>query len=400
MAAAPLVQAHENADDSSASQRSRSPAAVVKRQPGLEPIVTRQSTELETLRVSGDGYQPQAVADAQGAVHLVYFQGEPGSGDLFYLHRPAGQTQFSAPIRINSLRGSAIALGAVRGGQLALGKNRRIHVVWNGSGREEQTKGVFYARLNSSATTFEPQRNLMRRTQHADGGGTVAADHEGNVYGLWHGHLKGERGEGRRKLWAARSTDDGQMFSLESPVWAEPTGACACCSTRALTDREGVLYALYRSANAEVNRDIYLIASTDRGESFQGVLLHEWKAPGCPMSTMALAEGPRGVVAAWETNGQIYFASITAGVNAHIKPLSAPGTGKNRKHPALAFDQRGAMILVWTEGTDWAQGGDLVWQVFDQAGQPSGGLGRIHDGIPVWGLPTAIGGQAGFTVIH
>ena len=57
----------------------------------------------------------------------------------------------------------------------------------------------------------------------------------------------------------------------------EPTGACACCSAKAFADSHGTVYALYRSATAKVNRDIYLLTSTDRGSAFQGRALDRWK---------------------------------------------------------------------------------------------------------------------------
>ena len=48
------------------------PAAVV----GAEAKVT-------LLRTPNGGIQPQAVVDAKGALHLIYFKGEAGGGDLF-----------------------------------------------------------------------------------------------------------------------------------------------------------------------------------------------------------------------------------------------------------------------------------------------------------------------------
>jgi hypothetical protein len=226
------------------------------------------------LRVPNGGLQPQAVADARGTIHLIYFKGDnPGAGNLFYVRREAGADHFSEPIRVNSRPGSACAAGSVRGGQVALGKGGRLHVVWNGVGTE-------YARLNDSGTVFEEQRNLMRQTEHPDGGCTVAADEEGNVLVVWHGHRKGETGEDKRKVWVARSTDEGKTFSPEAPAWKEPTGVCPCCSTRAFADRKGDVYLLYRSATAQVNRDTYLLVSEDRGQGFRQALIHRWKVPG------------------------------------------------------------------------------------------------------------------------
>ena len=118
------------------------------------------------------------------------------------------------------------------------------------------------------------------------------------------------------------------------------------------------------------------------------------------MSTMALVEGPSGVVAAWETDGQIYFAGIKPGTTSFTKPQPAPGSSRNRKHPALAFNTRGEMILVWTEGTGWQQGGALAWQVFDESGKPTDQRGRVDEGIPVWGLPTVVATDRAFLIIH
>jgi hypothetical protein len=36
-------------------------------------------------------------------------------------------------LRVNSQQGSAIAAGAIRGAHLAVGRNGRVHVAWNGS---------------------------------------------------------------------------------------------------------------------------------------------------------------------------------------------------------------------------------------------------------------------------
>lgn len=236
--------------------------------------------EVTVLRTPDGGIQPQAVADAKGTIHLIYFKGEVSAGDLFYVRREAGGRS-SDPVRVNSRPGSAIAVGAIRGGQIALGKAGRVHVAWNGSGRDKESRGMLYARLNDEGTAFEDQRNLMRTTAVLDGGGTVAADGAGNVYVAWHGQKAGDDpNEGERQVWVARSADEGKTFSAEAPAWEEPTGVCACCSTRAFAADKGAVYVLYRSAGARVNRDIYLLRSTDAGASFRGALVHRWKVPG------------------------------------------------------------------------------------------------------------------------
>jgi hypothetical protein len=243
------------------------------------------TSRVTVLRTPDGGMQPQAVLDAHGVIHLVYFKGDPGSGDIFYVRREPGKEGFSAPMRVNSQSGSAIAAGTIRGAQVALGKEGRVHVAWNGSGRAIPTgpgggAPMLYARLNDAGTAFEPQRNLMQRTRNLDGGGSVAADGAGNVYVAWHGHEGSSDGEQGRRLWVARSRDEGKSFAREAPAFAQPTGACACCGSRAFADCGGAVYVLYRSASTYVDRDMYLLVSRDRGDSFSGERIHPWKVPG------------------------------------------------------------------------------------------------------------------------
>lgn len=236
------------------------------------------------LRTPNGGIQPQALTDARGVLHLVYLRGDPGEADVYYVRREAGSETFSAPIRVNSQPGSAIAIGTIRGAQIALGNNNRVHVAWNGNSKslpKAPNNGVpmLYARLNDACTAFEEQRNLMRQTYMLDGGGTVAADAKGNVYVAWHGRKVGdmEPGEEHRRVWLARSTDEGKTFSQEEPASPDPTGACGCCGMRAFVAPDRTLYMLYRSASNKVNRDMYLLTSRDHGNSFRSERIHPWK---------------------------------------------------------------------------------------------------------------------------
>jgi len=357
------------------------------------------------LRTPDRGIQPQAVADAKGVIHLLYFKGQDSAGDLFYVRKEPGQERFSAPIRVNSQPGSAIAVGTIRGGQIALGKNGRVHVAWNGSGAAMprsagKSSPMLYARLDDDSKAFEPQRNLITQTYQLDGGGTVAADDKGNVYVAWHGprfnpNASAPPGEANRQVWLAHSTDDGKTFARETAV-NRATGACGCCGMKAFADSKGVLYMLYRSATAGVNRDMYLLTSKDKGKTFQSVLVQRWNVNGCPMSSEAFAEGPKGTLAAWETQGLIYFSPVTR----IAKPQAVPGTRGKCKHPAIAQNAKGETLLVWTEDTGWNKGGSLVWQVFGTNGRPTGERGRVDGGAPVWGLPTAVATPDGFVLIH
>ncbi|OAI54350.1 hypothetical protein AYO44_03515 [Planctomycetaceae bacterium SCGC AG-212-F19] len=356
------------------------------------------------MRTPDRGIQPQAVIDAKGTIHLIYFKGDPGNGDIFYAKQAAGEQRFSAPIRVNSEPGSAIATGTIRGPQLALGKNNRVHVAWNGSGKASQksfnkSAPMLYARLNDAGTAFDAQRNLMQDSYNLDGGGAVAADEAGNVYVAWHGLRVGAvAGEGNRQVFVTHSTDEGGTFPKESVANAQPTGTCGCCGMKGFVDSKGSLYLLYRSATANVNRDIYLLTSKDQGKSFLGTLMQKWQINGCPMTSEVFAETTQGMLAAWVTEKQVYFGRVGS---PQARPISAPGSANERNHPALAGNAQGETLLVWTEGTGWQKGGSLAWCIFDKDGKPTRQSGRVDGGIPVWGLPTAVAKPDGsFVIIH
>lgn len=357
------------------------------------------SGKVKLLRVPNGGLQPQTAIDERGALQLIYFTGEPGGGNVYYVRRDAGKTEFTTPLRVNSESNTAVATGTIRGAHLAVGKNGRVHVSWNGphkpGGHETP---MFYARMNDARTAFEAQRNVMQFSSGLDGGGSVAADNTGNVYVAWHGRGDKE-GEEHRRVWVARSKDEGKTFAREVAAWNEPTGACGCCGMRAFADRQGRVHLLYRAATESVNRDMYLLTSDNRGQSFSGMRLDKWKINACPMSSASFADGANGLLAAWETEGQVYFAALNPKKPQPLPPIPATGVAGKRKHPVIAANARGETLFVWTESTGWKKGGSLAWQLYDAQGKPMGEKGEAA-GIPAWSLAAVVAEKDGsFTII-
>src|SRR2546426_5032689 len=90
--------------------------------------------KVRLMRVSDGGIQPQVAVDiVQGIVHLLYYKGPEAKGDLFYTKSTDEGASWSTPLRVNSQPGSAIAIGTIRGGHIAFGKNGRVHVAWMGA---------------------------------------------------------------------------------------------------------------------------------------------------------------------------------------------------------------------------------------------------------------------------
>jgi len=367
---------------------------------------TAQPSKVTLTKTPDGGIQPQAVLDEKGTLHLVYFKGSPDAGDIFYVRKPPSTTAFSRPIRVNSVPGSVIAIGSVRGAQLAVGKNGIVHVAWLGSDKAEprgpaNSMPMVYTRSNQAGTTFEPQRNVLQFAVGLNGGGSVASDAFGHVYVTWHAGGPNGKGEESRRVWIARSNDNGATFSRETLAYQNPTGACGCCGMRMFADHQGNVYILYRAATESIHRDMFLLVSSDQGRTFEGKAVHPWASNMCPMSTNWISESPDGILIAWETAGQVYYTKVVPGTDRNSAIIAPPADPHDRKHPVAATNARGETLLAWTEGTGWKKGGALAWQVFDRPGHPTEERRRLPDAVPVWGLVSVVARPDGtFTIIY
>ena len=187
------------------------------------------------VRTPDGGIQPQAVE--RKGIHLIYFKGDPKGGDVYYVKGflRGEKPEFSKPLRINSQRGSVLALGNIRGAQLAVSDSGRAHVAWVGSSKAEpkapgdQTP-MLYGRLNDDGTAFEPQRNLAHKAVGVEGGALTA---RGSISVYWHAPEPDKRGEEKRRIWLTESYDDGKTFAAkEKAISPADTGVCGCCGMR------------------------------------------------------------------------------------------------------------------------------------------------------------------------
>ena len=359
-----------------------------------------RSAGVTLVRTPDGGIQPQAAVDAAGTVHMLYFKGDPARGDLFYVRLPDGAATFTPAIRVNSEPGSVIATGSVRGGQIALGRAGFVHVAWNASQPIERDgmkqTPMWYTRLRPGGRAFDPQRAIGSQTRHLDGGGSVAADDAGHVYVVWHA-AGAIDGESNRRIYVASSADDGVRFSREVP-FGDADGLCGCCQLETLVDRRGQLNVLYRAAGESIHRDAMWLR-LDGGKSAGPVRLQAWELPACPMTTFAMTRRGGVIVAAWETQQQIYSAVLTP-ESRRVSAASAMAGTAVRKHPSVAVNTAGDTLYAWTEGTAWARGGTVAWELRDRAGARVASASAAGE-VPTWSLVAAVARADGsFLLIH
>ena len=347
---------------------------------------------VERISVPANGIQPRALTAADGTLHLVWFSGSDKGGDVWHATRLGG-SKFGEPVRVNSVPGTAVAVGTIRGAQAALGKDGYVHVVWNGAWKRKGDRPpLYYTRSADGGKSFEPQR-AMSGDWIMDGGGAVAADTKGNVHVFYHGGKGDGGGEAARRVMIRSSSDDGKDFGAERIISPDGLGVCGCCAMQAIATNDGSVAALYRTASdGGQNRDIAALISHDGGKTFASKVMDRWKISACPMSSMSLVFHDGKVVAAWEREGQISLGPLEGDLR-----LSPGGKSAQRKHPVLAVNG-GDLLVAWTEGTGWQKGGTMSWQILGGSNltpsKQSGGNG----GVKVWSFVSVAPTKDGFVI--
>jgi hypothetical protein len=97
-----------------------SPQLVIAAQDAGDGVV---ESLLHVQRLPDGGLQPEAVDDADGVLHMLYFSGDPEAGDLFYRRGRAGSNadsgDWTEAVRVNSTPGSTVAVSSDNGRSFA-----------------------------------------------------------------------------------------------------------------------------------------------------------------------------------------------------------------------------------------------------------------------------------------
>lgn len=347
-------------------------------------------------RVPEGGVQPQIASASDGTLHLVYLKGDPRGCDVRHVTKKPGAAAWSTPRTVNSTPASAIAAGTIRGAQIAIGQDDALHIVWNGVGdhKRQIPSPLLYTRSLDGGGTFEPQRDLRADTQALDGGASIAASAKGEVFVVWHGAPAGAApGEINRRVYVLKSTDNGQTFAAPKIANADDPGVCACCSLKTFVSPTGELLTLYRAARSMSQRDIVLMTSRDGGATFQHRDVGPWAINACPMSSASVISAGTQTRAAWEAEGQVFTSLLDANSGAITV------SNDKARHPALAINSKGETLVSWSIGTGWQKGGQLGWLVLDSTGRPTSTRGT-QPGMPVWDFSAAYAEGENFVVLY
>lgn len=323
--------------------------------PSAPQLVAAEESKarVQVLPLRRNGSVPDAEVDASGNVHVAFYS----EGDVYYTRSSDKGESFSAPLRINSEPGFAMG-GAFRGPDLAIGKGGRIHVVWFNAGYQQKRPknewGVMYSRLAPDAKKFERSRNLNARPSDNF---SLAADGEGRVAAIWMAN----------GIFATISNDGGNSFASALDLKVDP---CECCGSRAVYQAGKDLVVLYRD-KADGDRDTFVARLPDGGKSFRSVKISQtpWAIESCPMTGSFLQQTKKGLIAGWETKGEVFFARL--GDLGKRLPAGEIRASRRGRYPVVLEASDGVCLVAWKNGRK------LEWQLFDGANRPIGDGGSM-----------------------
>lgn len=315
------------------------------------------SAKVVTVATPAGGQAMAAKVDVKGTIHLVFDSKE---GPQYCSSTDGGKPLGKAvPLVDRASRKPGLEFITW---DMAVDSKGGVHVVlgtnaWKLKLPKEEW-GYMYVRKPAGANSFEPVKNVNKQPSE---GFSIAVGKDGLVAAVWMAD----------KLFANISKDGGATFGPTIEI-GSGVNPCNCCTTSTTLAADGRLAILYREETNN-ERDMYLAMwDFEKNEATKTrISATPWKIDACPMTYYTVARSEKGLVAAWPTKGEIYFAQLNAdGTSKTPKEIKTPGASGMRS---------GVLALPATDGKTlvaWKKDDQLGWQLYDDRGQPSGPPGK------------------------
>jgi hypothetical protein len=308
-----------------------------------------------------------------------------GASDIYISISRDGGRVFGAPMRVNRVAGEASVSGE-QPPRIALvsrdGLDPSIVVVW--TAKDPSGTRLLSARSDNGGQSFaQPVRVPGSESAGNRGWESIATTQDGDVVAVWldhremaprNGRSASQHTEHKHEASSGRQTDGvtraqlsklffGRLASTDS-TRAITGGVCYCCKTTIATGANGSIYAAWRHVYPGNVRDIAFTMSSDGGRTFAPPLRvseDQWVIDGCPENGPALTLDASGRI-------HVVWPTLVAGSSPSSEPtlalfyaMSSDGrrfTPRQRiptqgfpRHPQIAVNSQGELIVVWDEQT-------------------------------------------------
>ena len=274
-----------------------------------------------------NGQMPNILKDKNNTLHLVF-----GSGDsLLYSFSSDFGNSFSTPSLIAVVHD--LAASHTRGPQIASLNEGLIVIACNNAGNifsfNKNGKNAWEpsGKVNDVDTTAK--ENLI----------ALSADNQ-IAFAVW----LDVRSNGKNKIYGSKSIDGGKTWFKNKMIYTSPDSTvCQCCKPSVLVAGNNVTVLFRNWLNG--NRDMYLIQSTDGGNTFNDTKklgTNSWKLNGCPMDGGGLTADKTGNInTVWRREDKIF--TTLPGI-----PEKQLGVGKGCTIETINDKN----IYAWTEKND------------------------------------------------
>ena len=241
------------------------------------------------------GRQPQLSKDNSGSIRLVYGEADK----IFYAVSKDNGLTFSSPTIVAEVTG--MHLGMTRGPQLASSKDYSLVTAID-------KKGTVHSFLLTHKTgKWTDIKNVNDAPGSAEEGlMSIASDDKNNFYAVWL-----DLRENRNNNICFASWDQKKGWSKNKMVYKSPDAqVCECCKPSVVAKDNNVSIMFRNWLNG--SRDLYVINSTNKGESFSKAIKlgnGTWKLKGCPMDGGGLlVDQANKIHTFWQRDGRVYYA--------------------------------------------------------------------------------------------
>jgi len=285
--------------------------------------------------VIANGQMPNVAKDEEEILHIVY-----GSGDsIMYTYSSNHGQSFTVPSLVSVLPN--LAASHTRGPQIAATTKGLTVIACNSSG------DIFSYNKAGEANWVQTSKVNDVDTTAKEGLMAVSGDKE-NAFAVW----LDLRGNKHNKIYGAGSNDGGKTWTTNKMIYTSPdTTVCECCKPSVLVKGNNV-YVMFRNW-LNGNRDLYLIQSTDGGNTFaqaQKLGMGNWRLNGCPMDGGGLVTNKDGKIqTVWRREGKIYAAMPGEAENAIGEGRGCTMETVNNKN-IYAWTENGEVVLVKPQG--------------------------------------------------
>jgi hypothetical protein len=205
-----------------------------------------------------------------GDLMISWIKTTPLGGDVHFIRSTDGGLTWMHPVKVTN--NAVVIADFQRGAEFAVDTKMRIHMCWM-ENRVNKQPDIWYTRSEDTGKTWTAPISVS-----ADSGlyvqdfPSIAVDSDDRVYISFLDSRERVKGESPyEQLYLTRSTDYGMTWSPSKRITYYKGGiggTCECCKQDIVAGKNGTVMVAYRS-NIENRRDMFVVRSSDAGESFQ-----------------------------------------------------------------------------------------------------------------------------------